>query len=240
MKNICAKKIGAQTLTFWARQNLQLLTSSKSVWRALVQVMLSLLYAVLKWGLHPGRPDYMGGVSCRTVPHENHTLGLFKEIGKDGPAQLVDVSVTKGQGHSRQLRAAQRARWTPRWRWGSPGPTASQGTLATFTWARMNVEAHWLELDGCECNTPVAAPPLHELQEGWCILATVVDELLLRWIVFRLSSMADELQDLDAPLEQVPLLVRPRSSNLLVIAGEVVQGELHDWNKGFLRHCHRT
>jgi hypothetical protein len=34
--------------------------------------------------------------------------------------------------------------------------------------------------------------------------------------------------------------VRPRSSNLLVIASEVVQGELHDWNKGFLRHCHRT
>jgi hypothetical protein len=40
--------------------------------------------------------------------------------------------------------------------------------------------------------------------------------------------MADELQDLDAPLEQVSLLVRPRSSNLLVIASEVVQGELHD------------
>ena len=43
-------------------------------------------------------------------PAGEHTQGLFKEIGKDGPAQLVDVSVTKGQGHSRQLRAAQRAR----------------------------------------------------------------------------------------------------------------------------------
>ncbi len=63
MRNICAQKIGAQTLTIWARQNLQLLTSSKSGWRALVQVMLSLLHAVLKWGLHPGRPAYMGGVS---------------------------------------------------------------------------------------------------------------------------------------------------------------------------------
>jgi hypothetical protein len=76
--------------------------------------MLSLLHAVLKWGLHPGRPAYMGGVSCRTVPPGEHTLGLFKEIDKDGPAQLVDVSVTKGQGprkcHSRQLQAAQRAR----------------------------------------------------------------------------------------------------------------------------------
>ena len=48
--NVCVhQKIGAQTLTIWARQNLQLLTSSKSGWRALVQVMLSLLHAVLKW-----------------------------------------------------------------------------------------------------------------------------------------------------------------------------------------------
>ena len=64
IKNICAhQKIGAQTLTIWAWQNLQLLTSSKSGWRALVQVMLSLLHAVLKWCEHPGRPAYMGGVS---------------------------------------------------------------------------------------------------------------------------------------------------------------------------------
>jgi len=62
--NVCVhQKIGAQTLTIWARQNLQLLTSSKSGWRALVQVMLSLLHAVLKWHEHPGRPAYMGGVS---------------------------------------------------------------------------------------------------------------------------------------------------------------------------------
>ncbi len=51
--NVCVRqKIGAQTLpllTIWARQNLQLLTSSKSGWRALVQVMLPLLHVVLKW-----------------------------------------------------------------------------------------------------------------------------------------------------------------------------------------------
>ncbi len=64
MKNICAhQKIDAQTLTIWARQYLHLLTSSKSGWRALVQVMLSLLHAVLKWCEHPGPPAYMGGVS---------------------------------------------------------------------------------------------------------------------------------------------------------------------------------
>jgi hypothetical protein len=60
------QKIGAQTLrllTIWARQNLHLLTSSKSGWRALVQVMLPLLHAVLKWSEHSGRPAYMGGVS---------------------------------------------------------------------------------------------------------------------------------------------------------------------------------
>ena len=59
-------KQGAQTmrlLTIWARQNLQLLTSSKSGWRALVQVMLPLLHVVLKWLEHSGRPAYMGDVS---------------------------------------------------------------------------------------------------------------------------------------------------------------------------------
>ncbi len=53
----------AQTLTIWARQNLQLLTSSKSGWRALAQVMLPLLHVVLKWSEHPDSPAYMGGVS---------------------------------------------------------------------------------------------------------------------------------------------------------------------------------
>jgi hypothetical protein len=70
-QNICAKsmrpsKIGVQAsrlLTIWARQNLQLLTSSKSGWRALVQVMLPLVHVVLKWLEHSGRPAYMGGVS---------------------------------------------------------------------------------------------------------------------------------------------------------------------------------
>ncbi len=56
------QKIGAQTLrllTIWARRNLQLLTSSKSGWRALVQVMLPLVHVVLKWSEHSGRPAYM-------------------------------------------------------------------------------------------------------------------------------------------------------------------------------------
>jgi hypothetical protein len=66
MKNICAQKKSAQTLTIWARQNLHLLTSSKSGWRALVQVMLSLLHTVLKWDLHPGR--LYGRRLCCTVP----------------------------------------------------------------------------------------------------------------------------------------------------------------------------
>ncbi len=64
MKDVCAQKIGAQTLTIWARQNLQRLTPSQSGWRALVQVMLSLLHAVLKWDLLSDRPTYMGGVSA--------------------------------------------------------------------------------------------------------------------------------------------------------------------------------
>ncbi len=60
------QKIGAQALrllTIWARQNHQLLTSSESGWRALVQVMLPLVHVVLKWLEHSGRPAYMGGVS---------------------------------------------------------------------------------------------------------------------------------------------------------------------------------
>ncbi len=60
------QKIGVQALrllTIWAWQNLQLLTSSKSGWRALVQVMLPLVHVVLKWPEDSGRPAYMGGVS---------------------------------------------------------------------------------------------------------------------------------------------------------------------------------
>ncbi len=60
------QKIGPQTprlLTIWALQNLQLLTSSKSGWRHLVQVMLPLVHVVLKRLEHSGRPAYMGGVS---------------------------------------------------------------------------------------------------------------------------------------------------------------------------------
>jgi hypothetical protein len=60
------KKLAPQAprlLTIWARQNLQLLTSSKSGWRALVQMMLPLVHVVLKWLEHSGHPAYMGGVS---------------------------------------------------------------------------------------------------------------------------------------------------------------------------------
>ncbi len=60
------KKLGAQVvrlLTIWARQNLQLLTSSKSGWRALVQVMSPFVHVDLKWSEDSGRSAYMGGVS---------------------------------------------------------------------------------------------------------------------------------------------------------------------------------
>ncbi len=67
MKDVCAQKIGAQTLTIWARPNLQLLTPSQSGWRALVQVMLSLLHAVLKWGSALRTPSLYGRRLCRTV-----------------------------------------------------------------------------------------------------------------------------------------------------------------------------
>ncbi len=50
-------------LTIWARQNLQLLASSKSGWRALVQVMSPLVHVDLKWSEGSGRSAFMGGVS---------------------------------------------------------------------------------------------------------------------------------------------------------------------------------
>ncbi len=56
--------VRAHTLTIWARQNLQLLTPSQSGWRALSQMVLPLLHAVLKWDLLSGRPAYIGGVSA--------------------------------------------------------------------------------------------------------------------------------------------------------------------------------
>ncbi len=59
------KKLGGKTLgllTIWARQNLQLQTSSKSGWRALVQVMLPLVHVDLKWSEGSGRSAFMGSV----------------------------------------------------------------------------------------------------------------------------------------------------------------------------------
>ncbi len=82
--NVCVHlKIRAQTLrllTIWARQNLQLLTSSKSGWRALVQVMLPLHHVVLKWPEHSGL-SLCGRRLSRTVPavvpaFRNFHLGL--------------------------------------------------------------------------------------------------------------------------------------------------------------------
>ncbi len=58
----------AQTLTIWARQNLQLLTPSQSGWRALIQMMLPLLHAVFKWGSALRPPSLYGRRLCRTVP----------------------------------------------------------------------------------------------------------------------------------------------------------------------------
>ncbi len=53
-------------LTIWARQNLQLLTSSWSGWRALVQILVDVLilrHVDLKWSEGLGRSAFMGGVS---------------------------------------------------------------------------------------------------------------------------------------------------------------------------------
>ncbi len=50
-------------LTIWARQNLQLLTSSKSGWRALVQVMSPLVHVDLKWSEDSGCSAYKCGIS---------------------------------------------------------------------------------------------------------------------------------------------------------------------------------
>ncbi len=53
-------------LTNWAQQNLQLLTSSWSGWRALVQILVDVLplkHVDLKWSEGSGRSAFMGGVS---------------------------------------------------------------------------------------------------------------------------------------------------------------------------------
>ncbi len=66
-KNICAKAL--RPSENWRPNSASAYylgsaeSSSKSGWRALVQVMLPLLHVVLKWSEHSGRPAYMGGVS---------------------------------------------------------------------------------------------------------------------------------------------------------------------------------
>ena len=60
--------LASKTLTIWARQNLQLLTPSQSGWRALSQMVLPLLHAVLKWESALRPPSLYGRRLCRTVP----------------------------------------------------------------------------------------------------------------------------------------------------------------------------
>ncbi len=63
-QNISGKVWGP--LTIWARQNLQLLTSFWSCWRALVQILVDVLplrHVDLKWSDGSGRSAFMGGVS---------------------------------------------------------------------------------------------------------------------------------------------------------------------------------
>ncbi len=71
------KKLGAQVvrlITIWARQNLQLLSSSKSGWRALVQVMSPLVHVDLKWSEGSGR-----SVCCLLVNVPNSDSVCFLE-----------------------------------------------------------------------------------------------------------------------------------------------------------------
>jgi hypothetical protein len=65
---LAAANVGVQTLTIWARQNLQLLTPSQSGSRALSQMVLPLLHAVLKWNLLSDPLSLYGRRLCRTVP----------------------------------------------------------------------------------------------------------------------------------------------------------------------------
>ncbi len=67
MKDVCAQDIGAQMLTFWARQNLQLLTPSQSGWRARSgDVASPSCSPQVGSALRP--PSLFGRRLCRTVP----------------------------------------------------------------------------------------------------------------------------------------------------------------------------
>ena len=64
MHKMLAEKVGGP-LNVWARRNLQLLTSSWTGWRALVQIlvdMLPLCHVDPKWEHSPGCSAFMGGV----------------------------------------------------------------------------------------------------------------------------------------------------------------------------------
>ncbi len=73
------RKIGAQTLrllTIWALPNLQLLTSSKSGWRALVQVMLP--SPQVTWRLRP--PSLYGVSPVLYRPLYRHDLSKYLRL----------------------------------------------------------------------------------------------------------------------------------------------------------------
>ncbi len=94
--------------TIWARQNLQLLTSSKSGWRALVQILVDVLilrHVDLKWSEGSGRSAFMGGVSpvlCRLVVPAR-PIKISAGVQFSAPAQIFTISWEKSKILSRLL-----------------------------------------------------------------------------------------------------------------------------------------
>jgi hypothetical protein len=86
---------------------------------------------------------------------------------------------------------------------------------------------------GREVNRPVGDPPIagplfHHLQQRGGITAAVVCELLAGGVVLPLEpQVLRRLQELDAALQQLSLLVRPRRTHLIVQAGKVEKCGFH-------------
>ncbi len=107
------RKIGAQALrllSLWARQNLQLLTSSKSGWRALVQVMLPLVHVVLKWPEDSGRPEILTirrnfDKSCQY--NRRYSTGVAPPIKAEQPDSSDHLRSTCTRGDITWTRALQ-------------------------------------------------------------------------------------------------------------------------------------
>ena len=117
-QNYCASKISApiqnfsgkvwRPLTIWAQQNLQLLTSSKSGWRALVQILVDMLilrHVDLKWSEGSGRSAFMGGVSPvlyrPVVPARPVKISAGAQFS--APTQIFTISCEKSKILSRLL-----------------------------------------------------------------------------------------------------------------------------------------